>query len=48
MSDDFLSLDYGKVAKSIAGFISSQVKLRKKTGVVVGLSGGIDSSVCVM
>src|SRR5687768_16817225 len=48
MSDDFLSLDYGKVAKTITGFISSQVKLRKKNGIVVGLSGGIDSSVCVI
>jgi NAD+ synthase len=48
MSVDFLSLDYGKVAKTITGFISSQVKLRKKNGIVVGLSGGIDSSVCVI
>ena len=43
MSDDFLTLDYGKVAKNITGFISSQVKLRKKNGIVIGLSGGIDS-----
>jgi NAD+ synthase len=48
MSDDFLTLDYGKVAKTITGFISSQVKLRKKNGIVVGLSGGIDSTVCVI
>lgn len=48
MSDDFLTLDYGKVAKNISGFISSQVKLRKKNGIVIGLSGGIDSSVCVI
>ena len=48
MSDDFLTLDYGKVAKNITGFISSQVKLRKKDGIVIGLSGGIDSSVCVI
>ena len=48
MSDDFLTLDYGKVAKNITGFISSQVKLRKKNGIVIGLSGGIDSSVCVI
>lgn len=48
MSDDFLNLDYGKVAKKIKRFISSQVKSRKKNGIVIGLSGGIDSSVCVI
>jgi NAD+ synthase len=48
MSDDFLTLDYGKVANKITRFISSQVKLRKKNGIVIGLSGGIDSSVCVI
>ena len=48
MSDDFLSLDYGKVAETITRFISRQVTLRKKKGIVVGLSGGIDSSVCVI
>lgn len=48
MSDDFLNLDYGKVAETITRFLSSQVKLRKKNGIVVGLSGGIDSSVCVI
>jgi len=48
MSGDFLTLDYTKVAKKITRFISSQVKSRKKTGVVIGLSGGIDSSVCVL
>lgn len=48
MSDDFLTLDYGKVAKKITRFISSQVKSRKKSGIVIGLSGGIDSSVCVI
>jgi NAD+ synthase len=48
MLDDFLTLDYGKVAKKITRFISSQVKSRNKNGVVIGLSGGIDSSVCLM
>jgi NAD+ synthase len=48
LSDDFLTLDYGKVAKKITRFISSQVKSRKKNGIVIGLSGGIDSSVCVI
>ena len=48
MSDDFLTLDYGKVARKITRFISSQVKSRKKNGIVIGLSGGIDSSVCLI
>lgn len=48
MSDDFLTLDYGKVAKKITRFISIQVKSRKKNGIVIGLSGGIDSSVCLI
>ena len=48
MSDDFLNLDYEKVAKKITRFISSQVKSRRKNGIVIGLSGGIDSSVCVI
>ncbi|HKQ21884.1 MAG TPA: NAD+ synthase [Nitrososphaeraceae archaeon] len=45
MSYDFLSLDYQKVILKITKFISYQVKSRKKEGVVIGLSGGIDSSV---
>jgi len=48
MSKNFLSLDYGRVSRKIATFISNQVKLRKKKGVVIGLSGGIDSSVCLL
>lgn len=48
MTDDFLTLDYGKVAKKIARFILSQVNLRRKNGIVIGLSGGIDSSVCAI
>jgi NAD+ synthase len=48
MSDGFLTLDYGNVIEKITSFISGQVKSRKKSGVVIGLSGGIDSSVCVI
>jgi NAD+ synthase len=48
MSDPFLILDYEKVIEKITRFISGQVRSRKKNGVVVGLSGGIDSSVCVV
>ncbi len=47
-SDDFLNLDYRKVIKKITKFISNEVKSRKKSGVVIGLSGGLDSSVCVV
>ena len=48
MSDDYLTLNYGNVTKKITKFISDQVDLRKKNGVVIGLSGGLDSSVCVI
>jgi len=48
MSDGFLTLDYGNVTEKITSFISGQVKSRKKNGVVIGLSGGIDSSVCTI
>jgi NAD+ synthase len=47
LSDDFLILNYEKIIKKITRFISDQVRTRKKDGVVVGLSGGIDSSVSV-
>jgi NAD+ synthase len=40
--------DYSKVSDKIQDFISYQVKSRKKKGVVMGLSGGIDSSVCLV
>lgn len=48
LTDDFLKLDYGKVIEKITEFISNEVKSRKKSGIVVGLSGGLDSSVCVV
>lgn len=48
---DVLKLDASKEIDRICCFISRQVDLRKKDGVVVGLSGGIDSalvsSLCV-
>jgi NAD+ synthase len=47
LSDDFLILNYEKAIKKITSFISDQVRTRKKNGVIVGLSGGIDSSVSV-
>jgi len=39
------SLDYSKVEASIEGFIRSKVEEAGARGVVVGLSGGVDSSV---
>lgn len=48
MSHNFLSLNYEKIVHQITKFISEQVKSRKKNGVVIGLSGGLDSSVCLV
>src|SRR6476619_7136385 len=48
MSKDFLILNYGAIIREITGFISKQVKSRKKNGLVIGLSGGLDSSVCLI
>lgn len=48
MYQDFLSLNCKKVSHKITGFISEQVKLRNKKGIVLGLSGGLDSSVCLV
>jgi NAD+ synthase len=43
-----LTIDPGEVTTEICEFISHSVKsVLKRRGVVVGLSGGIDSSVCV-
>lgn len=40
--------NYSNVTDKISDFISYQIKSRKKKGVVIGLSGGIDSSVCLV
>ena len=48
MSHDFLSLNYEEIVHQITKFILEQVKSRKKNGVVIGLSGGLDSSVCLV
>jgi NAD+ synthase len=39
------SLDYARVAKSVERFIAGYVKSAKAAGVVIGLSGGLDSAV---
>lgn len=48
MSQDFTHLDYDRIALRITKFISENVKSREKKGVVIGLSGGLDSSVCLV
>ena len=48
MSMDFTCLDYDKIVLGITNFISENVISRNKDGVVIGLSGGLDSSVCVV
>jgi NAD+ synthase len=48
MYHDFLSLNYKQISNNISRFISRQVESRKKKGVVIGLSGGLDSSVCLV
>jgi len=48
MPSSFLVKDYNKVIDKITDFISYQIKSRAKKGVFVGLSGGIDSSVCAV
>ncbi|HIQ29671.1 MAG TPA: NAD+ synthase [Candidatus Caldiarchaeum subterraneum] len=40
-----LNLDYAEVSRRIEGFIADSVEKSRTAGVVVGLSGGVDSSV---
>lgn len=41
-------MDYEKITLRITKFNSENVKSRKKSGVLIGLSGGLDSSVCLV
>lgn len=43
-----LSLNYRRTIRLVSKFISNQVKIRKKNGVTLGLSGGLDSSVAAV
>jgi NAD+ synthase len=48
MSEDTLNLNYNTIIDEITRFITEQVRARKKNGLVMGLSGGLDSSVCLV
>ncbi len=43
--DRITGIDYARVSKTIEGFIRAQVGQARKDGVVLGLSGGVDSAV---
>lgn len=45
--DKIIDLDYGKIKKKIVSFMRNELRSYKKDGLVVGLSGGLDSSVTV-
>ncbi len=38
-------MDYGRVTELIVNFIKNEIEVRKSNGVVIGVSGGIDSAV---
>ncbi|MCS7143270.1 MAG: NAD+ synthase [Aigarchaeota archaeon] len=44
LADFLLRMDFGKAAKSIESFISEAVRESRRRGVVIGMSGGVDSS----
>ncbi|HKR74200.1 MAG TPA: NAD+ synthase [Candidatus Nitrosocosmicus sp.] len=43
--DSSTFMDYGQVTKTILNFIKKEIESRKSDGVVIGVSGGIDSAV---
>jgi NAD+ synthase len=43
--DSSTFMDYGQVTKAILNFIKKEIESRKSDGVVIGVSGGIDSAV---
>ena len=42
--DEVVSLDYGRIARDLEGFIRAMVEDSGAKGVVVGVSGGVDSA----
>ncbi|NMJ87127.1 MAG: NAD(+) synthase, partial [Thaumarchaeota archaeon] len=45
--DKITDLDYGKIRQKIILFMKSELRSSKRNGFVIGLSGGLDSSVVV-
>lgn len=45
MLKEIIEQDYSEITKKIEGFLNEQVSKSKTNGVILGLSGGIDSSV---
>ncbi len=45
--DKIIDLDYGKIRQKIILFMKSELRSSKRNGFVIGLSGGLDSSVVV-
>ena len=43
--DEIKNQDYGAITKKIEDFLKNQVAINNTNGVILGLSGGIDSSV---
>ena len=47
MNNNYLSIDSEKQSKNIESFIKEILQKQKKQKVVIGISGGVDSSVCL-
>ena len=43
--DSSTLMDYGQVTEVIVNFIKKEIETRKADGVIIGVSGGIDSAV---
>lgn len=46
LSEEFLTCDYGAISREISTFLIEKLKLLNRKGTVLGLSGGLDSTVC--
>ena len=47
MNNNYLSIDSEKETRKIESFIKENLQKQKKQKVVIGISGGVDSSVCL-
>ena len=43
--DEILHQDYNSIIKNVEEFLQTQIEKNKANGVILGLSGGIDSAV---